>query len=188
MDFKQRMAIIKKYEQKLIQYNPELANARISGIYFLVRKDENGFKYAYIGQSKNILRRLAEHLNGYEQHIDKSLKAHGLYSNDNIDGWSINYIYYNDMDLDEKEKYWTKQYADAGYQLRNKTGGGQGVGKYGINENKPAKGYYEGLKQGYKNAQKEVAKLFTYLEFTIKGKSTKTKERMLEKFKNFLEI
>lgn len=39
----------------------------------MVRTDENGFRYAYIGQAVHILTRLAQHLVGY-QHIDLSLK------------------------------------------------------------------------------------------------------------------
>ena len=47
-----------------------------SGIYVFTRQ-ENGFKYAYVGQAKHILTRLAQHLNGY-QHIDLSIKNTAL--------------------------------------------------------------------------------------------------------------
>ena len=46
-----------------------------SGIYILRRMDEDGIKFAYIGQAKHILTRLGQHLDGY-QHIDLSLKKH----------------------------------------------------------------------------------------------------------------
>ena len=75
-NYKQVKAIELKNKKKLLGINPELDER--SGIYFLIRKDENGFKYAYIGQAKHILTRLASHLIGY-QHIDLSLKKHGLF-------------------------------------------------------------------------------------------------------------
>ena len=60
--FAQAMAIEKKNKERLLKLNPRL-NER-SGIYFLTRIDENGFKYAYVGQAKNLLQRLASHLSG----------------------------------------------------------------------------------------------------------------------------
>ena len=56
--------------------------------------------------------------------------------------------------------------ANQGYQLKNKTSGMQGKGKQGISENRPSKGYHDGLKQGYKNAQKELAKIMQRLNVT----------------------
>lgn len=58
-------------KQRLLFINPKLNEQ--SGIYFLTREDEQGIKYAYIGQAKHILSRLAQHMTGY-QHIDLSLK------------------------------------------------------------------------------------------------------------------
>ena len=77
-------AIEAKNKKRLLAIDPYLDEG--SGIYFLVRKDENGIKYAYIGQAKHLLTRLAQHLSGY-QHIDLSLKKHGLYSSENIYGY-----------------------------------------------------------------------------------------------------
>ena len=188
MEYRQRLAILQKYEDKLISLYPHMKNARYSGIYIMTRVDENGFKFAYIGQSKNILRRLAEHLINREMHIDKSLKKHGLYSADNPFGWDLRlFYYYNESVLNDKEREFEVKYANAGYQLRNKTIGGQNAGKVGLNENKSPKGYRDGLKQGYKNAQKKIAQLMKYLDVNIKGQTNKIKERMLEKFKNFFE-
>ena len=77
----------KKREQEnrrlLLTVNPYLKDS--SGIYVFVRKDEN-LKYAYVGQAKRILTRLAQHLDGYELHIDLSLKKHGLFSIHNPHG------------------------------------------------------------------------------------------------------
>lgn len=156
-----------------------------SGIYILTR-EENGFKYAYIGQAKHILTRLAEHLKGF-QHIDLSIKNHKLYSKSNPCGWKIEYIRYKESELDDKEQYFIKMYANAGYQLRNKTAGGQSDGKFGIADNKESKGYYDGIKQGEKKTKEKVKTYFDkYLDFSIKGKPNKIKERKFQEFEDFL--
>ena len=74
-------AIEKQNKKRLLAVNPKL-NER-SGIYFLLREDENNFKYAYIGQARSILQRLCSHMSGYKQHIDLSLRKHKLYDKDN---------------------------------------------------------------------------------------------------------
>lgn len=156
-----------------------------SGIYMLTR-EENGFKYGYVGQAKNILGRLADHLNGY-QHIDLSLKKHGLYSAENPTGWKIDFMRF-DSDLDAQEQYYIKLYADKGYQMRNKTVGGQGQGKTGLDNSKAPKGYYDGLKQGYKNAQRDVIKWMKHLNVRIKSnKPNKIQEKALNKLLEFIE-
>ena len=146
---------IEQYNKKrMLEVNPKLDDK--SGIYFLTREDEDGFKYAYIGQAKHILTRLAQHLVGY-QHIDLSLKKHKLYSNENPYGWKVNFLHFPISQLDEKEQYYIKEYALNGYQLRNKTSGSQGVGKSQIDEYKPHKGYRDGLAQGRKNLAKQLS-------------------------------
>lgn len=183
MNFKQIKAIEQTNKRKLLKAFPHLTEE--SGIYVLTRA-ENGFKYAYIGQAKHILTRLAQHLMGY-QHIDLSLKKHGFKSVENPTGWSIHFQAYEISELDEREQYWIKHYANAGYQLRNKTAGGQGDGKFEIAETKPRKTYQEGVKQGYEKARKEVANLFEKsLECAIKGKENKNKVKAYEKFKLFI--
>lgn len=183
---KKAKAIEAKNKKFLFAVNPQL-NER-SGIYFLTRVDENGIKYAYIGQAKHILTRLAQHLSGY-QHIDLSLRKHGLYSKSNIYGWKVGFLEFPLSELDEKEQHYIKQYASKGYQLRNKTAGGQGEGKAQIDEYKPSKGYRDGLKQGYKNASREIANLFEkHLNVSRKSeKPNKNQEKALEKFNAFLE-
>lgn len=155
-NIKQAKAIEYKNKKRLLEINPKLDDC--SGIYFLTRVDETDIKYAYIGQAKHILTRLAQHLVGY-QHIDLSLKKHGLYSNNNPYGWKIGFIHFSESQLDEKEQYYIKQYALNGYQLRNKTAGGQGEGKLQINEYRPIKGYRDGLVQGRKNLAKELSSI-----------------------------
>ena len=139
-------------KHRFLKVNPTLDDK--SGIYILTR-EEDGIKYAYIGQAKHILTRLAQHLVNY-QHIDSSLKKHGLYSDDNPCGWKVNAIHFKESELDEKEQYYVKLYANNGYQLRNKTSGSQGEGKRQIGEYRPQKGYRDGLSQGYKNAVNEL--------------------------------
>ena len=95
--FRQAKAIEQKNKQRLLAVNPKLDDE--SGIYFLTREDEQGFRYAYIGQAVHILTRLAQHLVGY-QHIDLSLKKHGLYSEDNPCGWNVHFINYPTTILD----------------------------------------------------------------------------------------
>ena len=182
--YKQARVVQDKHRQSLLTINPNLNDD--SGIYFLTRF-EAGFKYAYIGQAKHILTRLVSHMMGYEQHIDKSLKKHKFASKENPTGWNVNFLNFPEDQLNEKEQYYIQLYANAGYQMRNKTSGSQDGAKFGIAENKSGKGYYDGLKQGYKNAQKDVAKLFEKnLVYSINGNPNKLKERAFEKFKKFL--
>ena len=184
--YRQRMAINAKNEKRLLEINPELNES--SGIYFLTRTDENGINYAYIGQAIHLLSRLVDHLSGY-QHIDLSLRKHGLCSQDNPCGWKIGIKHFEIAELDEMEQHYIKQYALNGYQLRNKTAGGQGEGKTQIDEYRPAKGYRDGLKQGYKNASREVSHLFDkHLNVSIKSdKPNKVQEKALNKFEDFLK-
>ena len=59
---RQAKAIEQNNKKRLLEVNPKLDEE--SGIYFLTRIDENGFKDAYIGQAVHILTRLAQHLVG----------------------------------------------------------------------------------------------------------------------------
>lgn len=181
--FRRAKAIESVNKKKWVNYFGEIPDT--SGIYILTR-EENGFKYAYIGQAKHILTRLAQHLNGY-QHIDLSLKKHGLKSEDNPNGYDMAFIRCEECKLDDQESYFIKQYANAGYQLRNKTSGGQDSSKRDIAEN-ITKGYQQGLHNGYEKARKEIAKLFEKnLTFAMNGKPNKLKEKALLKFQEFLQ-
>ena len=184
MNYRQIKAIEQKNKQRILKLCSSVPET--SGIYFLTR-EENGFKYAYIGQAKHLLTRLAQHLSGY-QHIDLSIKKHGLFSEENRTGWQLKWLPCSVEKLDEFEKHFIKQYANEGYQLRNKTSGSQGEGKRGLDNQKAPKGYHDGIKQGYKNAQKFVANLFDkHLQYSKKSdKPNKIQEKALEKFKEFL--
>lgn len=186
MDFRQRKAIEQKNKRKLLTVNPNLNEE--SGIYFLTREDENGFKYAYIGQAKHILTRLAQHMVGYNQHIDLSLKSHGLFSKENPYGWNISFANTSEEVLDDMEQRYIKEYA-VGFQLLNKTSGSQRSGKKKIGEYKPAKGYRDGLKQGRINLARElssIAEKHLKIEIRDDKKNNKISQKQFAKFKELL--
>lgn len=185
-NYRQIYAIKKKNEQRILSVCPDCPNT--SGIYFLLR-EENGFRYGYIGKAKHLLERLGSHLSGRKQWIDKSLYKHGLYSETNPCGYKVHFLEVPESLLDEKEHYYIKKYANAGYQLRNVESGGN-LGKTDIGERKPAKKYYDGIDQGYKNARKMVAHLFKlHLDYVPKkNPPTKNQLKALEKFKDFLDV
>lgn len=179
-------------KKRLLEVNPKLNEK--PGIYFLLRVDENGFKYAYIGQaSTSVIHRLASHLVGYKQWIDLSLKKHKLYSEDNPYGWRVEFLNFPESQLDEKEKEYIKKYADAGYQLRNVSVGGQGENRDAgqIGERKQAKGYYDGLAQGRLNLARELSHIIDkHLIVSLKPEkqNNKVSQKALEKFNGLLEI
>lgn len=186
-NYKQIFAIKDKNERTIRQLCPKANNQ--SGIYVFYRTSAEGYKFAYVGlATKSLLTRMAQHLSGY-QHIDLSIKKWGLYSQDNPFGYKADVLCYcSEAECNEKEQEYIKLYANNGYQMRNVTGGSQGVGKFNINDNKPAKGYRDGLAQGELNAQKFVAKLFEKnLTYGINGKPNQNKQKALEKFEKFIE-
>ena len=184
--------IEKENMRRLLKVNPKL-NGK-PGIYFLLRTDENGFKFAYIGQArKSILQRLASHLVGFSQHIDLSLRKHKLYSEDNPYGWRVEFLNFPPRMLDEKEKEFIKKYADAGYQLRNVSVGGQGENRDSgqIGERKSAKGYYDGLAQGRLNLARELKGIIDkhlVVSLKVEKQNNKISQKALEKFNGLLEI
>lgn len=185
-NYRQVYAIKAKNKQIISKACPNMKNK--SGIYFYTRTDENGISYFYIGQSVDCLERNISHLSGY-QHIDLSIKKRGFYSEKNPYGWKLNVMYYPKDKLDEMEQYWILEYTKRGYQCRyNKTGGGQGEGKEKINEFRPSRGYRDGLKQGYKNASKEISHLFDlHLDYKTKSDNpNKNQEKALHKLEEFL--
>lgn len=187
-DIKRAKAIKNENKKRLLKSNPKLDDK--SGIYFLTREDEGGIRYAYVGQAKHIHTRLAQHLVGY-QHIDLSMKKHGLYSEDNPYGWKIGFLHYGEDLLDEMEQKYILQYAMSGYQMRNKTSGSQGEGKRQIAEYRPQKGYYDGLAQGRKNLAKELSHIIDkHLIVSLKPDkaNNKVSQKALDKFNSLLII
>ena len=195
MDYKklrQAKAIASENRKRLLKINPKLNDK--SGIYFLLREDENGFKFAYIGQAKSVLQRLASHLVGYEQHIDLSLRKHKLYDKEkNPYGWRVEFLNFPESQLDEKEKYYIKLYADNGYQLRNVSIGGQGGNRDSgsIGERKAPKGYMRGIQQGRKNLAKElsnIAEKHLKIELRADKANNKVSQKQYEKFMDLLKV
>lgn len=181
-----RKVIDKSNEKKLLKVNPYLDNE--SGIYFLTRTDvETGIKFSYVGQALHLKNRMLQHMVGY-QHIDLSLRKHGLYSEDNPGGWKINFTHFPKEKLNEMERYYITLYAQNGYQSRNKDTGG-GTGKQELGERKPSKGYYDGIVQGKKTLAKELSNIIDkHLVVGLKpGKeNNKISIKAFEKFKELL--
>lgn len=185
VNYRQVFAIKEKLKKDWLKINSSLNND--SGIYILTR-EENGFRFGYIGQAFHILDRLISHSQGYNQHIDLSLKKHKLWSTDNPTGWKVDFYNYPIEKLNEMEQLYIKNYANAGYQVRNKTSGSQGIGKTDINERKPSRGYHDGLKQGYENARREVAHWFElHLDYSIRGNPTLNKQKAYDRFTKFIK-
>lgn len=180
-------AIEERNKDRILAVLPNVSEN--SGCYVLSRSDEELFRYAYIGQAKHLLTRLAQHLSGYDQHIDRSLKKHGLWSESNPYGWQVSVIECDESELNDLERKLIREAADNGFQLRNVTSGGQDGGKTDINERKPARGYRDGVKQGEKNVIKKIAHLFDlHLKaVTINPTPNKTQQKALDKFNQLLQ-
>lgn len=186
---RQAKAIESENRKRLLKLNPNLNDK--SGIYFLLREDENGFKYAYVGQAKSVIQRLCSHMTGYNQHIDLSLRKHKLYSMDNPYGWRVEFMNFPESQLDEKEKYYIKLYADKGYQLRNVSVGGQGENRDSgsIGERKPPKTYTQGVMHGRKTMARDLSHIIDkHLVVSVRAdkQGNKVSERQFEKFKELL--
>lgn len=187
MDYKklrQVKAIEASNKKRLLKVNPKLDDG--AGIYMLWRTETHG----YVGQSKGILTRLAQHMTGYEQHIDLSMKAHGLYSESNKSGYKIDFFHCPIDELDKKEREYIQRAIDAGWIIKNKTGGGQDEGKEKIADYRPAKGYRDGLKQGKIVLARELKHIIdTHLEVSIRSEklNNKVSIKALEKFNNLLD-
>ena len=190
MNYRQLYAIKAQNEKKIKNLCPDATHK--SGIYCFHREDENGFKYAYVGlATKSVLSRCAEHLSGYTQHIDRSLKAHKLYDEGNPYGWKLDILCFcSAEECNEKEQFYIKKVHQSGRQLLNVTGGSQGKGKFNIGQSKSPKTYTEGVVQGEKNMAKRIKHLFDlHLDYKPKKEPpTKLQERAMQKFKDFLEV
>ena len=183
-NFRQIYAKKKRAEERIRSICPNIPYK--SGIY-VFHREENGIRFAYIGQSVDIARRCADHLLGF-QHIDNSIKKHGLYDAlKNPNGYKLNFMEYPESDLDRAEQETIKFFANQGYQLKNKTSGSQGVGKAAIEEHS-TKTYRQGVAYGKEKCRKELQELFTkYLDYGIKEKPNKIKERKLNEFTEWLK-
>ena len=175
-------------QQRIKRVVPDINNK--SGIYVFIRY-ENNIKYAYVGQAKHLLDRLSGHLSSY-QHIDLSIKKHGLGVHDLTDEskkkWNILFFEYPIEKLDEMEQKYIVNCANKGFQLYNHTTGSQSSDKKGLKENQ-RKGYRQGVEYGYNKAKKEIANLFEkHLNYNVKKEGNKNQEKALAKFEEFIEI
>ena len=193
MDYKQILAIQRANEERIKKICCHLNHE--SGIYLFYRNNEEGEFCVYVGQAKDLLQRTAQHLTGYKKknptHIDKSLFAHKLYSENNKDGWKVSVLKFAPQnELDQLEKDYIKEYQSLNCKVYNITGGGQ-LDKAGdINERMKLKlkTYAHGKKYAYEKVRQEIAHLFDkYLDFTIKGKETATKLKAKSKFEKFIK-
>lgn len=187
-NFVKAKAIEAENRKRWLKLNPNLNDN--SGVYILRRVDEDGFKFGYAGQAKHILARLCQHSAGHQQHIDLSLKKHGLYSENNPYGWTVICENFSEASLDRAEQFYIKWLADQGYQLRNKTSGSQGQGKKQIDEYRPVKGYYDGLRLGKKSLARELSHIIdTHLQVSLKPEkqSNKVSIRAFEKFQSLID-
>lgn len=184
-NWKQLKAIEQKNKERILATCPFVDEN--SGIYIFVRK-ENGILYAYVGQAKHLLTRLAQHLNGY-QHIDLSIKKHGLWSDENPAGWDVEIIHCPESELDREEQRYIQSRASMGYQLYNHTTGSQGKGKRTLGESKSPKGYRDGVKQGERNVIKQIKHLFDkHLKAVYKAdKPSKNAEKAMVKFNDMIQ-
>ena len=101
------------------------------------------------------------------------------------------FLCFPESHLDEAEQHYIALYAHKGYQLRNKTAGGQGEGKTQIDDYRPSKGYHDGLKQGRKNLAKELKHIIdTHLVVSLRPEKQNNKVSInaLEKFNNLLDV
>ena len=185
-NYKQIYAVQKKYREEIKKICPGIDDG--SGIYFLIRTDEDGINYYYIGQAVKILQRMCSHMTGY-QHIDLSLRKRGWYSEENPYGWRLNFKHYAPKDLDQMEQYWILQYMKKGYQARyNKTAGGQGEGKEKINEFRPVRGYRDGIRQGKITLARQLTDIIQK-HLTIRIKAEKENNKISQNAeKKFYEL
>ena len=102
----------------------------------------------------------------------------------------MEFLNFPDNQLDEKEQYYIKKYALAGYQLRNVSLGGQSSGRNMINDTKPAKGYRDGVEYGRRSLAKELRHIID-LHLTVRLKegkeNNKVSQKALEKFWGLLK-
>ena len=177
MNYRQIYSRKAECEKRIKAVCPDCPNT--SGIYFILR-EEDGFRYGYIGKAKHLLERLGQHLIGY-QHIDLSIKKHGLWSEENPTGYKIHFLRYSEDKLDEMERYFIQKYANAGWQMRNVESGGTN-GKTDINQRRPSKTYYDGLERGRQKALDEIAHLFRlHLDYAPKPRNGKPPTKLQEK-------
>ena len=181
--FKKIKAIENGYKKQLKETYPNLTED--SGIYCFTRVDnDTGIKYAYVGQAKHLLSRLAQHLAGRQSHIDRSLLKRGWGESGE---WQLGWRYVPEPDVDDAERENIKAAANKSYQLLNRQSGGKNSGRTNLGESEGIGGYRKGKAAGEEKLRLKVKEYFDkYLDPVMKGKPNKLKERKLEEFKTFI--
>jgi hypothetical protein len=131
-----RFAMRQKVAKQVQELFPELTEE--SGIYIWERKNDKDENCVYIGKATNLLSRTVDHIGTKNKspHLEKSIMAHGLLSEDNLFGWRVSVIEKCTVDeLNERESYWIAQYRNRDVKLYNTESGGT-VGKTIIGERK----------------------------------------------------
>lgn len=160
-----------------------------SGIYFYTREklEEGGGFACYIGKSVDVAERCISHQTSWTQRIDISLKSRKYYNENNLNGWKLNVLYFPKELLDEKERYYIELYKNNNYEMLNIENGGT-LNKEIIGERKPSKTYRDGIVQGQKSTRAKVKVYFDkYLDYSIKDKPTKIKEKKFAEFSEFIK-
>ena len=186
MNYRQIYARKAECEKRIKEVCPDITNR--PGIYIFYRTDtDSGLRFCYIGQAKRLIERCAQHLQEYD-HIALSLKKRGFKCEGNDGGWELVTFDFPVESLDVGETEMIKLWANKGYQLFNRTAGGQGDGKVVFDNKRQSKTYREGLAQGYLNARREVAHWFSlHLNVSMK-KPTKNAEKAYKKFMEFIDL
>lgn len=172
MNYRKIYAIQASNEKRVIKHFGNPTNA--SGVYIFKRWNEERQKNCYyVGQAKNLLRRIAQHLSEYN-HLALSIKKHGLCSEENPDGWQCSWKFCKVEELDDLERITIKLY---NVELYNITLGGQGAGKTDINQRAERKGYNQGKIDGSKKAYKEISELIKKYTNGLTAQKGKIAER-----------
>ena len=187
MDQRQLYAIKAKIRTRVSKMAPTMQNW--AGIYVWHRRDtDDGNIYFYAGQSVHLIDRTIAHFMQYD-HLGLSIRKRGLLAEGAEHGWAFDYYYCERSELDDLERQTIKQWRDQGAIPYNITDGGQHTGKSDIGGRKPARGYMDGLKQGYENARRDISKLFSKnLSYQINGNPTVNKQKAFDKFTAFLAV
>lgn len=159
MNYRQIMARQKSAEARIIKHYGDPTTD--SGVYTFHRYNrERQCNCYYIGQAKNLRRRIAQHLLEYD-HIAVSLKKYGLFDSEkNPEGWACDWEFCLIEELDKVEQVLIAHcITKENDELYNITSGGQGKGKVDINPRAERKGYHTGKKEGKQRAYAEIATL-----------------------------
>jgi hypothetical protein len=195
MDYRQIYSIKQRRKEQIKKLCPDIADK--SGIYLFYRwKIEEQKWCMYIGQSQtSVWERCASHLDGYKKknpsHIDNSLKTHGISTN-KTSGWMLRVLCYcRPKECNELEQKYIESYRQGERNIvYNITIGSQGKGKVDFQERNHERlmRYKNGKAKGEKAVLDKIKVYFDkYLDYVIKGKPNKTKERKLKEFEELLE-